>query len=377
MELFNPGGKTVDFMRYQKACGLGSLIITLASMVGMFWPGPNYGIDFRGGTELEVALKSKTTSGELRTAVEGLGYNRPDVIAVGAPESNRFILRIQEVSSLPAHKAATIEAGLKTALGKVLVDGFRVSPGGDKIALRLSESMEPEAIRTALETAGAKVRNVAVFGQASDHRYEAMLVGIGDELVRGLKSKLGDRAPDSPMRVEWVGPKAGEQLRTAALKALLYAMAFIMVYVAFRFDLRFAPGGVIALVHDVTVVSGVYVLLQKEFTLGTVAAILTIVGYSINDTIVIYDRIRENMARTRDQSLYQLINVSTTQTMSRTIITSGVTVLSILGFFIWGTPVIQDVVFALTVGFVTGTYSSIYIAAPFTEWMDRVVFKRA
>jgi preprotein translocase subunit SecF len=377
MELFKPSSKVVDFMRYQRVAGVTSLIVTLASAVGVFWPGPNYGIDFRGGTELEVALKSKTTSGELRQAVESLGYNRPDVIAVGAPEANRFILRIQEVSSLPPQQAAKIEAGLKRELGTVALDGFRVSPGGDKIALRLSDSMEPEAIRTALESAGARVRNVAVFGQAQDHRYEAMLVGIGDELVRGLKSKLGARAPESPMRVEWVGPKAGEQLRTAALKSLLYAMAFIMVYVAFRFDLRFAPGGVIALVHDVTVVAGMYVLLQKEFTLGTVAAMLTVVGYSINDTIVIYDRIRENMARTRDAGLYQLINVSTTQTMSRTIITSGVTLLSILGFFIWGTPVIQDVVFALTVGFVTGTYSSIYIAAPFTEWMDRVVFKRA
>jgi preprotein translocase subunit SecF len=154
-------------------------------------------------------------------------------------------------------------------------------------------------------------------------------------------------------------------------------MAFIMVYVAFRFDLRFAPGSVISLFHDATVVAGVYVLFQKEFTLATVAAILTIVGYSINDTIVIYDRIRENMARMRDVGLPQLINISTTQTMSRTLITHGVTQLSILGFFIWGTPMIRDVVFALTIGFVVGTYSSIYIAAPFTEWMDRVVFKRA
>ena len=162
----------------------------------------------------------------------------------------------------------------------------------------------------------------------------------------------------------------------AAIKAMLYTMAFIMLYVAFRFDLRFAPGGVIALFHDAVVVVGMYVILQKEFTLATVAAILTVIGYSINDTIVIYDRIRENMTRMRDVGLYQLINVSTTQTLSRTIITSSVTMLSIAGFFVWGTPMIKDIVFALAIGFISGTYSTIYIAAPFTEWMDRRVFRR-
>lgn len=376
MEFFKPGHKTIDFMRYQRLCGIVSGALVLASIIGMFFPGPNYGIDFRGGTELEIAFKSKVGSDELRRAVESLGYHRPDVISV-AGKDNRFIVRIQEVSSLPAKQVDKIESSLKTALGTIQLDGFKVSPGGDKIALRLSEAMEPEAIQKALETAGARVRAVSVFGSPQDHRYEVMLVGVGDELVRGLKSKLGDRAPQTPLRVEWVGPKAGEQLRTAALQSLLYAMAFIMVYVAFRFDLRFAPGGIIALVHDASIVAGMYVLLQKEFTLGTVAAILTVIGYSINDTIVIYDRIRENMTRMRDVKLYDLINISTTQTLSRTIITSVVTQFSILGFFLWGTPVIQDVVFALTVGFVSGSYSTIYIAAPFTEWMDRRVFKRA
>jgi len=375
MEFFK-SHRVIDFMRYQRVCGITSGVLVLASMIGLFYPGPNYGIDFRGGTELEIALKSKVSTEDLRKTVEDLGYHRPEVISVGG-DANRYILRIQEVSSLPAKQTDKIEAGFKRALGPVAVDGFKVSPGGDKISLRLAESVDPEALRAALETAGARIRSVAVFGAAQDHRYEAMLVGVGDELVRGLKSKLGDRIPETPLRVEWVGPKAGQQLRTAALQALLYAMAFIMVYVAFRFDLRFAPGGVIAIFHDAAIVVGMYVLLQKEFTLGTVAAILTVVGYSINDTIVIFDRIRENMARMRDVGLYQLINVSTSQTISRTIITSSVTQLSILGFFIWGTPVIQDVVFALTVGFVSGTYSTIYIAAPFTEWMDRRVFKRA
>ena len=374
MEFFKSTA-TIDFMKWRRFCAILSFILVVGSLVLLFVPGPNYGIDFKGGTELELEFKGKVDSGEVREKVAELGYHRPEVIAVGNAK-NRFIVRIQEVSSLPATQVAQIEKKLKGALGADKVEGMKVSPGGDKITLRLTESADPEAIKQALETAGARVRGVSPFGPQEDHRYEALLSGVGDEVVHGLQQKFGDRGPDHALRIEWVGPKAGEQLRDAAIKAMLYTMAFIMLYVAFRFDLRFAPGGVIALFHDAVVVVGMYVILQKEFTLATVAAILTVIGYSINDTIVIYDRIRENMTRMRDVGLYQLINVSTTQTLSRTIITSSVTMLSIAGFFVWGTPMIKDIVFALAIGFISGTYSTIYIAAPFTEWMDRRVFRR-
>jgi len=154
-------------------------------------------------------------------------------------------------------------------------------------------------------------------------------------------------------------------------------MGFIMLYVAFRFDLRFAPGGIIALIHDAMVTVGVFVLVGKEFNLTTVASLLTIIGYSINDTIVIYDRIRENMARHRDKSLSDIINISTSEMLSRTIITSGVTLLAILPFFFFGTQVISDIAFALFVGFLAGVYSTIYIAAPVTEFMDSRFFAPA
>jgi preprotein translocase subunit SecF len=374
MEFFKPG-VTIDFLKYRKLCAILSTILVGGSLISLFYPGPNFGIDFKGGTELELAFKGNVNAGELRQAVMGLGYDRPEVVEVSG-QKNRFIVRIQEVSSLPAQQVAAIEKRVGEALGAVKLETLKVSPGGDKISLRLSDTADPAVIQGALEKAGANVRMVSPFGRQEDHRYEAVLVGVGDEVVSGLQDKLGARGPETALRVEWVGPKAGEQLRDAAIKAMLYAMAFIMLYVAFRFDLRFAPGGVVALFHDALIVMGCYVLLQKEFTLATVAAILTVIGYSINDTIVIYDRIRENMQRMRDVGLGQLINISTTQTMSRTIITSGVTMLSILGFLIWGTPVIKDIVFGLFVGFVSGVYSTIYVAAPLTEWMDRRVFRR-
>ncbi|MGD8858964.1 MAG: protein translocase subunit SecF [Myxococcales bacterium] len=375
MEFFK-AGTTIDFLKYRKVFATVSISLMVLSFVAIFVPGPNFGIDFKGGTELEIEFEGQVTSGELRETVSAMGYDKPEVIAV-VGEPNRFIIRIQEVSSLPASQVQKIESRLKTALGDTELQEMKVSPGGDKISLRLSDSVETSTIQASLEKAGAKVRTVVVFGQKEDHRYEAMLLGVGDEVVRGLKQALGDRAPESALRIEWVGPKAGEQLRDAAIKSMLYAIAFIMVYVAFRFDLRFAPGGVIAMVHDALITIGLFVLLQKEVNLATVAALLTVVGYSINDTIVVYDRIRENMQRMRDVGLYQLINVSTSQTLSRTVVTSLTTLVSITGFFIWGTPVIQDIVFALFVGFLIGTYSSIYIAAPFTEWMDRRFFRRA
>ena len=144
-----------------------------------------------------------------------------------------------------------------------------------------------------------------------------------------------------------------------------------MLYLAFRFDLRFAPGVVIACVHDAMVVIGFFIVLHKEITLSTIAAVLTIVGYSMNDTIVVYDRIRENLGKYRGKSFAEIINLSVSETLSRTILTSGATMLSVLAFFFWGTGVIKDFALAMVIGIVAGTYSSIYVAAPLTEWIDK------
>jgi preprotein translocase subunit SecF len=135
--------------------------------------------------------------------------------------------------------------------------------------------------------------------------------------------------------------------------------------------LRFAPGVVIACIHDAMVVIGFFILFHREITLSTIAAVLTIVGYSMNDTVVVYDRIRENLAKHRGRTFGDIINLSVSETLSRTILTSGATMLSVLPFFIWGTGVIKDFALAMVVGIVAGTYSSIYVAAPLTEWIDK------
>jgi preprotein translocase subunit SecF len=375
MEFFRPG-VTYDFFRYRWPFIFTSIGLTILSLISLFYPGPRFGIDFKGGTEVELLCRGEVTSSDLRAAVLSLGFGSPDVIAVQGVK-NRYILRLEQISSLPAAQVKKGREALAKVVGDANVLDFSPSPGGDKLGIQLAAPATTDQIRAALASVGLKVRDVSGFGNAQDLRFEAHLIGIGDKLVQGLREKLGDRAPESPLRVEWVGPKAGAQLRAAAVNAVLYTIAFVMVYIAFRFDLRFAPGGVIALAHDALITLGVYVALHKEVTLGTIAAVLTVIGYSINDTIVVYDRIRENMQRMRNASLAQLINISTSQTLGRTIITSGVALVSILGFFIWGTPLIRDIVFALSIGFLIGTYSSIYVAAPLTEWMDRRFFRKA
>jgi preprotein translocase subunit SecF len=207
---------------------------------------------------------------------------------------------------------------------------------------------------------------------------EIQLQSKGDQLMDGMRAKLGAGVvPDLPLRVEWVGPKAGKQLRDSARNSVAIAIVFIMLYLAFRFDLRFAPGVVVACIHDAMVVLGVFIALHKEITLSTIAAVLTIVGYSMNDTVVVYDRIRENLSKHRGRTFWDVINLSVSETLSRTILTSGATMLSVLAFFIWGTGVIKDFALAMVVGIVAGTYSSIYVAAPLTEWIDERMTKGA
>lgn len=375
MEFFSPKAP-IDFMRWRTPSAAVSGLLCVAAIVSVFFPGLNYGVDFAGGTEVQLHFEGDVTSSELRSTVESLGYDGPDIIEVQG-QDNAFIVRLREISNLSDDIDATVGTALDEALEASVVS-VRVSPGGDRVAMRFGDTVSPEAVREALASVDLEVRgDVRRFGPESDHRYEADLVGVADQLIAGLRTELGARGPAEADRVEWVGPRAGRQLQVSAFWALLYSIAFIMVYVAFRFDVRFAPGGIVALIHDALIVVLVFALTRREFNITTIASLLTIIGYSINDTIVVYDRIRENMARQREMTLRELINKSLTETLSRTIMTSLTTIISVLAFFIWGTSVIRDISFALAVGIAVGTYSSIFIAAPITEWMDTRFFAPA
>jgi len=390
VELFKHG-KVYDFMSVRTYWIAFSLLAVVASFFAVLvWPKPTYGTDFKGGTEVEVAFTKPIEAGQLREAVQKIGFASPDIVSVTDPTNkNRFLIRVQETSSLDETKQAAIrDAMCYPAVGEPPADRcpaalrpteVKFSPGGDKLTARYEHEPDLAAVANQVRSIpGVELRTGVQNPQLvspRDHKIEVQLKSKGDQVMDGLRSTLGaDVVPENPLRVEWVGPKAGKQLRDAAVKSVAIAIVFIMAYVAFRFDLRFAPGGVVALVHDSMVVIGVFVLFKKEITLSTIAAVLTIVGYSINDTVVVYDRIRENLGKHRGKSFAQIINLSVSETLSRTVLTSGATLLSILAFFVWGTGVIKDFALALLVGIVAGTYSSIYVAAPLTEWIDRKFF---
>jgi preprotein translocase subunit SecF len=386
MEFFKQH-KTYDFMGQRRFWIALSLFLTLASTVLLFYPGPNYGTDFRGGTEIEVAFTQETTPGEIREAVVHSGqFSEPDIVQVQSkPGVWQFLVRVQEIS--------TVDETTKSALKKALCIGveapnddpscpinarateIKFSAGGDKINARYDTDPNLERIKKQVESVQnvklrASEKNPQVVNPR-DHRIEIQLQSKGDQLLEAIRGKLGAKTPEHALRVEWVGPKAGKQLRDSARNAVAISIVFIMIYLAFRFDLRFAPGVVLACVHDALVVLGVFVILRKEVTLTTIAAVLTVVGYSMNDTVVVYDRIRENLGKHRGKSFGDVINLSVSETLSRTILTSGATALSVIPFFVWGTGVVKDFAFAMVVGIVAGTYSSIYVAAPLTEWIDR------
>jgi preprotein translocase subunit SecF len=389
MEFFKPG-RVFDFMGQRVFWIPLSFFLVIASTILCFYPGPNYGTDFRGGTEVELAFATPIDAAGVRRAVESAGFSTPDVVQVVDPNKPyHFLVRVQDVSAINEAEKESLRLGLcyvedpQAPLNDPVkcppnarATEVKFSAGGDKISTRYDVDPDLEIIKNQVRSApGVSLRASATNPQVlnpRDHRVEIQLLSKGDQLIERLREKLGPVAvpDDAALRVEWVGPKAGKQLRDSARNAVAIAIVFIMLYLAFRFDLRFAPGVIVACIHDAMVVLGVFVLLRKEVSLSTIAAVLTVIGYSMNDTVVVYDRIRENLGKHRGKSFSQIINLSVSETLSRTILTSGATLLPVLAFFVYGTTVIKDFMLALLVGIVAGTYSSIYVAAPLTEWID-------
>jgi preprotein translocase subunit SecF len=190
------------------------------------------------------------------------------------------------------------------------------------------------------------------------------------EVRKALDAKLGAGTVKAIPSVSSVGAKAGKQLQIDGVRALLGAILLIVIYVAFRFDFRYGPGTIVALLHDAVITVGAFAVTYKEFSLTTLAAILTIIGFSMNDTIVVFDRIRENAAKYRDRKFDKVVNHAINETLSRTILTSATVFFVTLAMNIFGTGVIRDFAFAMNVGVIVGTYSSIFIASPILIWLN-------
>ena len=253
--------------------------------------------------------------------------------------------------------------------------------GGTLVQLKFKNPPVIEEIRDGLRTIGLGDSTIQEFGSKNHllvrvERSEGKLEEIGTKIKNSL---IGRYEADSIVveRVEMVGPKVGKDLREKAVLSIIYAIIGIVIYISWRFEFQYAVAAIIALIHDVLVTMGVFSLADKEFTLVIVAAFLTIIGYSLNDTIVVFDRIRENMRRKGKTSLKDIINTSINQTLSRTILTSGTTLLVVVSLFFLGGEIIHDFSFALMIGVLVGTYSSIFIASVFlVYWKSRSAKKR-
>jgi preprotein translocase subunit SecF len=266
-----------------------------------------------------------------------------------------------------------IAAGLVSVIAK---GGPRLSidfTGGTVLQVKVTPAPGNGQIRSLLEGGGFPDAQVQDFGAADE--FLITFTGAATSVTgtaEAMKGALQKGLPGSKVevrRTESVGPKIGGELKTAATNSVLVALALIIVYVWFRFILKYGIAAVIALIHDVTITFGMFSLLNKEISLSIIAAFLTIIGYSINDTIVVYDRIRENMKlRKRGDSYAEVVNRSINETLNRTVNTSLTAVLVTSMLFFFGGPVIHDFAFALTFGIVIGTYSSIFVAAPILVW---------
>jgi preprotein translocase subunit SecF len=278
----------IDFMSKRRLAMILSSILLVTSLTALVTKGLNFGIDFTGGTLIEVGYPESVELEPIRAALAGAGFDNAQVQHFG---TSRDVL-------------------------------VRIAPQADKESAQLSE-----------------------------------------EALSGLRQL---NAGVEMRRIEFVGPQVGEELTEQGALAMIYALIGILIYIMVRFQWRFAPGAVIALIHDVLIIIGFFALFQFDFDLTVLAALLAVIGYSLNDTIVVFDRIRENFRKIRKATSVEIVNASLNQTISRTLMTSITTLLVLMSLFVFGGEVIHAFSLALILGVVVGTYSSIYVASTAT-----------
>ena len=336
----------------------------------------NFGIDFAGGSQIQLAFTEPVDVDRVRTALDELNYEGSSAVAV-PDKDNEVLVRIKETVSIDDSILEACRASVAT-VGDATLQEFNHPEGGSKIFLTYDAEPNYRQVEKALGEAGCQGAADKVLGggptaegEEETFPVEVALIGIGAKVREDLESALGAGSVDHIVRAETVGSKVGGQLKEDGAKSLLFAIGFIFLFVMFRFDLRFAPGGIVALSHDALLVVGAFALTGKEFNLQTIAAILTIIGYSINDTIVVFDRVRERVALHRDEPIEVTTNQALNDTLSRTLLTSVTTLMVVAATYLMGSGPIKDFSFALIVGLLVGTYSSLYIATPVFLWINR------
>jgi preprotein translocase subunit SecF len=418
-----------NFIGARKKAFIISGVLILAGLVSLFIRGGlNYGIDFSGGTLIQLHFENEISTAEIRGALGDIGLSGAHIQRFGT--ANDFLIRTATMEGFASDTtgpyvilSAEMETKTKNIILKAKVSDrttgnaiirsvelFVDSLGAPGTGIEMSgvdifDSPEEQAV-SSIPTSRWKANSTHVLivrGMDTNGNWgkekrlsltldkdgalvppettdsEPETIGSPEQEIETfgdiIKSRIEEIFPDNPVRIdreEMVGPAVSRNLQWKALWVILLGMLAILIYISFRFTFRFGVGAVIALFHDVIITIGILSIFGKEFTIPIVAAILTIVGYSINDTIVISDRIRENLKQMRKEGFESVINLSINQTLSRTIITSLTTFVALFVLFLIGGRVINDFSFALLIGVVVGTYSSIFVVAPIVyEWERR------
>ncbi len=365
MELFKHSD--FDFLGKKWPFIILSLVLTAAGFISLgVKGGPRYGIDFRGGALITVSFA-----------------NRPPVDKVRAALSSKLPVEVQEVSGRPediigidAQQGSALDAsrqkviqGLDAAFGQPANGKYNINSGGEAaLADRLRDGLAAASVPMSDQQLQTLASNIMDYRKGHSGMIKSLdelgsVPGVTPQVLNVIKQQA---YPDSVAIVgtESVGPKIGAELQRKAVLAVLYALGGMLVYIWFRFEWIYGAAAVIAVFHDTLITIGLFSLFNKEITLTVVAALLTLVGYSMNDTIVTFDRIRENLKILRREELEPLINKSVNQTLSRTVLTSGLTLLTALALFIFGGQVLNGFAFALVCGIIVGTYSSVFVASP-------------
>ena len=367
MELF--GSTNIDFLSKKWYFLAFSLLFSIAGILSMvFWHHIPLGVDFRGGTIVDIRFTQTPNVDAIRSALDHAGLHNAIIQADTRPGRNEVLIKLD------------IRETSEEALDQ----------GKEKIVRALHTNADPS--KTDLNNIGyTSLQDYLLkadplhLGTDAPARYGEIaraIVDYRDKTRGGVLNAVSDVSAAAPPQVvqalqqdfytsnfgvrnvEIVGPQVGAQLRQRALLATLYSLLGMLVYLWFRFELIYGVAAVVACFHDTLITVGAFSLLNKEISLTVIAAILTLVGYSMNDTIVVFDRIRENVKLLRKDSLSEIVNKSINQTLSRTVLTSGLTFLTVLALFLFGGEVLHGFSLALVIGIIIGTYSSIFIAAP-------------
>jgi preprotein translocase subunit SecF len=380
MELFK--NTNYDFLGWKWPFIVASLVLSVAGLTSLALKGgPRYGIDFKGGMVMTVKFAGKPPIEEIRTSVKKVVTGEVSVqtfetssneVAIGTEladarqlDQNRSLV-LQTLQTMFGHPVSG-KLDFNSASHEALENQLRDALARNNVAM--SDADLQKLVKDLLDFRDTPPRS----GLLTSFDQLSALPGLKPGVINALKQECYP-GPFAVRRVEVVGPQVGADLRHRAIWATLAALGGMLVYIAFRFEWIYGVAAVVACFHDTIITIGFFSLFNKEITMTVIAALLTLVGYSMNDTIVIFDRIRENLKLSRREPLEQVINRSVNQTLSRTVMTSGLTFLTVMALFLFGGDVLHGFSFALVVGILIGTYSSVFVASPIVlfwhNWFD-------